>query len=631
MIGGGGTDRIELAANFTSIVLTPTSLSAGPTINDTLDGIEQASVSGGSFDNDIDASTFSAGSVTLAGEDGDDTLRGGRGADLLDGGGETQADHLIQSADADQILSDTSLSGDGGDVLADIEAASLSGGASANSLSAAGFNSSPGFAFVTLDGALGDDTIEAAIGATSAIGGGGDDRLVESRDVDMTLGASSMTRNGTADIFFAGIEEASLQGGAGANDIDVDDAFGGPTTLAGGGGGDSAPDTLDGGSGPDSLSGVGGADDLLGRGADDTLSGGAGADDIDGGGETAGDLLVETFDTDLVLSSVSLQGSDVDLLTSIEAASLRGGPGDNTFNASAFAGDGVSLNGLQGSDTMVGSSGNDLLISDDLTFVDSNDCGPGADTLNADDIDINADNCEARSLTDSMAPETSITSGPGNGATITSSSVTFGFSASEPGSTFTCSLDGGPLQACNSGSKTYTGLADGSHSFTVFATDSAGNADPSPATRSFTVQVPPPATQPPPTATPTLDRAAPRLELSGSRKQKSKSKVVIKATCANEACDLKATGSIKVKVLKGKKVKKTKTLKLKGAKASAEAGESTKLKLKLNGKAKKLVKKVLKKKASKATVAVSATDAAGNSTDAKRKVKVVKKKKGKKK
>ncbi len=121
------------------------------------------------------------------------------------------------------------------------------------------------------------------------------------------------------------------------------------------------------------------------------------------------------------------------------------------------------------------------------------------------------------------------------------------------------------------------------------------------------------------------------LKLSGDKKQKSKKKVVVSAKCKDEGCDLKATGTIKVKLLKKNgKVKKTKTYDLKKAsKDGVSAGKKKKLKLKFTGKAKKKLKKVIKKKNSKAKVKVTATDAAGNKTD-KTKFKVkVKKKKGK--
>ena len=92
---------------------------------------------------------------------------------------------------------------------------------------------------------------------------------------------------------------------------------------------------------------------------------------------------------------------------------------------------------------------------------------------------------------DTTAPDTSISSGPSGTTTSTSASVAF--SSSEGGSTFRCSLDSGAWGACAS-PEAYSGLAVGSHAFSVKATDAAGNTDATPATRSWTVQdVTPPA------------------------------------------------------------------------------------------------------------------------------------------
>jgi hypothetical protein len=85
---------------------------------------------------------------------------------------------------------------------------------------------------------------------------------------------------------------------------------------------------------------------------------------------------------------------------------------------------------------------------------------------------------------DTSPPETSIDSGPTG--TVGSASATFGFTSNESGSTFECKLDGGSFGSCTS-PKSYTGLSDGSHTFSVRATDAAGNVDATPVSRTWTV------------------------------------------------------------------------------------------------------------------------------------------------
>jgi hypothetical protein len=76
---------------------------------------------------------------------------------------------------------------------------------------------------------------------------------------------------------------------------------------------------------------------------------------------------------------------------------------------------------------------------------------------------------------------------------VTSTSAIFGFSSTEAGSTYQCSLDGAAYAACSS-PQSYSGLASGTHTFGVQAVDAAGNIDPTPALTSWTVSSAPPAT-----------------------------------------------------------------------------------------------------------------------------------------
>src|SRR5215208_1590172 len=85
---------------------------------------------------------------------------------------------------------------------------------------------------------------------------------------------------------------------------------------------------------------------------------------------------------------------------------------------------------------------------------------------------------------DSIPPETVIDSGPSG--TVSGRTATFTFSSSEASSTFECKLDDANFVPCTS-PQDYSELADGSHTFSVKAIDAAGNTDPTPASRTWTV------------------------------------------------------------------------------------------------------------------------------------------------
>jgi subtilisin-like proprotein convertase family protein len=112
--------------------------------------------------------------------------------------------------------------------------------------------------------------------------------------------------------------------------------------------------------------------------------------------------------------------------------------------------------------------------------------GPHTIAVRATDPTANVDPTPATTTftVDTVAPETTIDSGPTG--TISSSTASFAFSASEA-ALFDCKLDSAPFAACAS-PQAYTGLAEGQHTFQLRATDAAGNVDRTASSRTFSVQ-----------------------------------------------------------------------------------------------------------------------------------------------
>ena len=96
---------------------------------------------------------------------------------------------------------------------------------------------------------------------------------------------------------------------------------------------------------------------------------------------------------------------------------------------------------------------------------------------------------------DATAPTTTITVNPTNPSN--SSAAGFSFTGDDGTGTgvagFECDLDGGGFTACTS-PQSYSGLADGSHTFQVRAIDNAGNADATPASFTWVIDATAPDT-----------------------------------------------------------------------------------------------------------------------------------------
>ena len=353
--GGAGNDSLSGGAGFQDLLretingratLNAKSLK-GSLGSDSQSGFEQASLTGGSGNDTLDAGdATSALLVTLIGGSGNDLLIGGAAGDLLQGG-------------------------DGNDVI--------EGGAGSD----------------TLDGQDGNDTLTGGLDNDNLTGGAGTDCVAESADLNFTLINASLTTAGATGSVdsLSSIESAQLTGGAGNNTLDASGFSLGSVTLSGDRGADTligspADDLLDGGVGNDSLQGGEGADSLLGgagfdnlnggggndrlngqadadvlngSSGDDSLTGEAGNDSFDGGSGT--DQLIETANVNFTLTDTQLTGAGTDtlVLSSIEIVVLTGGAGANKLDASAFSTGSVRLSGLGGKDTLLGGAGNDSL------------------------------------------------------------------------------------------------------------------------------------------------------------------------------------------------------------------------------------------------------------------------------
>ena len=86
---------------------------------------------------------------------------------------------------------------------------------------------------------------------------------------------------------------------------------------------------------------------------------------------------------------------------------------------------------------------------------------------------------------DTAPPDTAITGGPADGSFVRDTDASFEF-ASELQARFECSVDGAAFTTCTSPAN-YVGLLQGTHTFRVRAIDLAENVDPTPATRSWTI------------------------------------------------------------------------------------------------------------------------------------------------
>ncbi|MCW3064568.1 MAG: Ig-like domain repeat protein [Solirubrobacterales bacterium] len=148
-------------------------------------------------------------------------------------------------------------------------------------------------------------------------------------------------------------------------------------------------------------------------------------------------------------------------------------------------------------------------------------------------------------VVDNVPPETTIAVGPG--ARTRDATPRFYFTATEADSTFACRTDGAAFAPCGS-PRTLRRLRDGRHSFEVRARDPAGNVDPTPARRAFTV-----------------DTKGPRVALGTRRAGLRHGVVALRISCARSE-RARCSGKVSLRGVAGKRFKvpagATRTLRL---------------------------------------------------------------------
>ncbi len=182
--GGSGVDRVQETADV-NFVLTNTQLVGLGT--DVLTTIETVSLTGGIGANNLDATAFTLGAVTLNGGAGNDTLNGGSGNDSLQGN--EDADLINGNLGNDMLFGGTgndSLNGGNGNDIAN-------GGDGDDAIN--GGNDNDGLAGFTgndnIVGGSGDDTIYGGVGNDVLLGGGGSDTVFGGDGSDVVTGQSS--------------------------------------------------------------------------------------------------------------------------------------------------------------------------------------------------------------------------------------------------------------------------------------------------------------------------------------------------------------------------------------------------------------------------------------------------------
>ncbi len=385
LVGGDGNDTLIAGAGNDVIYGGDQTDPSAPDGNDVLvGGAGDDTLIAGAGDDVIyggDQTDPSApdGNDVLVGGAGDDTLIAGAGDDVIYGGDQTDPsapdgnDLLVGGAGDDTLIAgagdDVIYGGDQTDPNAPDGNDTLIGGDGDDTLIA-------GAGDDVIFGGAGDDRLTGGVGKDTFEGGSGKDRLVEVRDADITMLATTLVIAGESTEIHYDIEQVALGGGPGANTLDAS-GFNGEAILFGFDG----DDTLLGTGYADRLSGGPGNDRLSAGDGDDVIEGGPGDDTLDGG--PGNDTYVQQPGRrDVLTDSAGIDWLDLgaaSLPVTLDLNSAADQTVDAAGNILKLDGTFENVRATSYNDTIVGNSQANILVGGG--GVDRLEGGPGADVI----------------------------------------------------------------------------------------------------------------------------------------------------------------------------------------------------------------------------------------------------------
>jgi Ca2+-binding RTX toxin-like protein len=392
--GGNGADLADFtgAANAITANLTDGTLNDG-TGAGSISGVENLIGSA-----NADGLSGDTGNNSIAGAAGDDTLAGAAGDDTLAGGaGDDTADFSGSAASVTVDLAAGTATGDGNDVLTDVESAigsvnadTISGAAGTNTLAGGGGDDSlnGGDGADNLSGGDGNDTLLGEVGSDRLAGGTGDDSL------DGGNGTDTADFGASATAITVDLAAGTATGEGNDTLVSIERVEG--TVLADSITGDDNNNTLSGAAGDDTLNGAGG-DDRFGFSTNVN-----GNDQVFGGAGEGDNLRLDLLDASGASVTIENSGNaNNDVLVNMTAPQVQ----------SALLNNVEQINLVGSSDVAL--SGNDTLTVDDLSGTAIGDGGINA-SLGGGDDQLDASTATTTLNVDGQGGNDTLTSGAGN-------------------------------------------------------------------------------------------------------------------------------------------------------------------------------------------------------------------------